>query len=73
MIDFVGQTFSEESNESKIKHIRSIPVDSAYLCPHLVFEAKPVPIAIYHHKTLLHRLYDYGSRSGLNWSESKPA
>ena len=46
MTDFVGQTFSEESNESKIKHIRSIPVDSAYFCLHLVFEVEPVPIAI---------------------------
>ena len=30
-IDFRYQKISEESNESKIKHIRSIPVDSAYI------------------------------------------
>ena len=44
-IDFRYQKISEESNENKIKHIRSIPVDSAYFGLHLVFEVAPVPIA----------------------------
>ena len=41
---FGHQKFSGESNESKIKNRQRVPVDSAYFCLHLVFEAKPVTI-----------------------------
>ena len=45
-IDFRHQKFSGESNESKIKNRQRVPVDSAYFCLHLAFEAKPVTIPI---------------------------